>query len=88
MTLPLILPGIVSGALLVFTVSIDDYVITSFVAGVGSTTLPLQIYSMLKVGVTPEVNAVSTLLLAVTVVLILVGAAAPAASAGEVRGVT
>jgi len=71
-TLPLILPGIVSGALLVFTVSIDDYVITSFVAGVGSTTLPLQIYSMLKVGVTPEVNAVSTLLLAVTVLLIVV----------------
>ncbi len=70
-TLPLILPGIVSGALLVFTVSIDDYVITSFVAGVGATTLPLQIYSMLKVGVTPEVNAVSTLLLAVTVVLIV-----------------
>lgn len=70
-TLPLILPGVVSGALLVFTVSIDDYVITSFVAGVGSTTLPLQIYSMLKVGVTPEVNAVSTLLLAVTVALIL-----------------
>ena len=71
-TLPLILPGIIAGALLVFTVSIDDYVITSFVAGVGSTTLPLQIYSMLKVGVTPEVNAVSTLLLAVTIVLILV----------------
>ena len=62
-TLPLILPGIVAGALLVFTISIDDYVITSFVAGVGATTLPLQIYSMLKVGVTPEVNAVSTLLL-------------------------
>jgi spermidine/putrescine transport system permease protein len=71
-TLPLILPGIVSGALLAFTISIDDYVITSFVAGVGATTLPIQIYSMLKVGVTPEVNAVSTLLLAVTVVLILV----------------
>ncbi len=71
-TLPLILPGIVSGALLVFTVSIDDYVITSFVAGVGATTLPLQIYSMLKVGVTPEVNAVSTLLLLLTVVLILI----------------
>jgi len=43
-TLPLILPGIVAGALLVFTISIDDYVITSFVAGVGATTLPLQIY--------------------------------------------
>jgi spermidine/putrescine transport system permease protein len=71
-TLPLILPGIVAGALLAFTLSIDDYVITSFVAGVGATTLPLQIYSMLKVGVTPEVNAVSTLLLLVTVVLIAV----------------
>jgi spermidine/putrescine transport system permease protein len=71
-TLPIILPGIVAGALLVFTVSIDDYVVTSFVAGVGATTLPLQIYSMLKVGVTPEVNAVSTLLLALTVVTIAV----------------
>ncbi|QQR76053.1 MAG: ABC transporter permease [Holophagales bacterium] len=70
-TLPLILPGIVAGALLVFTISIDDYVVTSFVAGVGATTLPLQIYSMLKVGVTPEVNAVSTLLLLVTVVFIV-----------------
>ena len=69
-TLPLILPGIVAGALLVFTLSIDDYVVTSFVAGVGATTLPIQIYSMLKVGVTPEVNAVSTLLLLLTVVLI------------------
>ncbi len=67
MTLPLALPGILASALLVFTLSIDDYVITSFVAGVGATTLPLHIYSMLKVGVTPEVNAVSTLLLAATV---------------------
>ncbi len=71
-TLPIILPGIVAGALLVFTLSIDDYVITSFVAGVGATTLPIQIYSMLKVGVTPEVNAVSTLLLLLTVVLIVI----------------
>lgn len=71
-TLPLIAPGVASGALLVFTVSIDDYVITSFVAGVGATTLPLQIYSMLKVGVTPEINAISTLLLAVTIALIAV----------------
>jgi spermidine/putrescine transport system permease protein len=68
--LPLASPGIAAGALLVFTLSIDDYVITSFVAGVGATTLPLHIYSMLKAGVTPEVNAVSTLLLAVTVALI------------------
>jgi spermidine/putrescine transport system permease protein len=71
-TLPLALPGIVASALLVFTLSIDDYVITSFVAGVGATTLPLHIYSMLKVGVTPEINAVSTLLLGVTILLIVV----------------
>ncbi|HEY0557297.1 MAG TPA: ABC transporter permease [Thermoanaerobaculia bacterium] len=71
-TLPLAAPGIAAAALLVFTLSIDDYVITSFVAGVGATTLPLYIYSMLKVGVTPEVNAVSTLLLAGTVALIVI----------------
>lgn len=70
-TLPVLLPGILAGALLVFTISIDDYVITSFVAGVGATTLPLQIYSMVKVGVTPEVNAVSTLLIVVTVIMIV-----------------
>ena len=70
-TLPLAAPGILASALLVFTLSIDDYVITSFVAGVGATTLPLHIYSMLKVGVTPEVNAVSTLLLAGTIALIV-----------------
>jgi spermidine/putrescine transport system permease protein len=70
-TLPLIAPGILSGALLAFTLSIDDYVITSFVAGVGSTTLPLQIYSMVKTKVTPEINAVSTLLLVPTIILIV-----------------
>jgi spermidine/putrescine transport system permease protein len=70
-TLPLITPGIAASALLVFTLSIDDYVVTSFVAGVGATTLPLHVYSMLRVGVTPEVNAVSTLLLAGTIVLIV-----------------
>lgn len=70
-TLPLVAPGILASALLVFTLSIDDYVVSSFVAGVGATTLPLHIYSMLKVGVTPEVNAVSTLLLAVTILLIV-----------------
>jgi spermidine/putrescine transport system permease protein len=54
-----------------FTLSIDDFVITFFVAGVGVSTLPLQIYSMIKVAVTPEVNAVSTLLMALTLALIL-----------------
>lgn len=71
-TLPLILPGIISGALLVFTLSLDDYVITSFVAGVGSTTLPLQIYAMVKQGISPEINAVSTVLLALTITLVAI----------------
>lgn len=70
-TLPLIMPGILSGALLAFTLSIDDYIITSFVSGVGSTTLPLQIYSMVKTKVTPEINAVSTLLLIPTIMLVI-----------------
>jgi spermidine/putrescine transport system permease protein len=70
-TLPLAMPGILASALLVVTLSLDDYVVTSFVAGAGATTLPLQIYSLLKVGVTPEVNAISTLLLVATVLLIL-----------------
>ena len=69
-TFPLIAPGVLAGALLVFTLSVDDYIITSFVAGPGATTLPLQIYSMVKTGVTPEINAVSTLLLVVTIGLI------------------
>ena len=73
-TLPQILPGIMAGALMAFTLSIDDFVITFFTAGVGASTLPLQIYSMIKIAVTPEVNAVSTLLMLLTLVLILVAA--------------
>jgi spermidine/putrescine transport system permease protein len=69
-TLPLLAPGIIAGALMAFTLSIDDFVITFFVAGVGSSTLPLQIYSMVKIAVTPEVNAISTLLMLLTLVLI------------------
>jgi spermidine/putrescine transport system permease protein len=69
-TLPVIAPGILAAALLVFSLSIDDYVITSFVAGVGSTTLPLQIYSMVRSGISPEINAVSTLLLVATALLL------------------
>ncbi len=70
-TLPLILPALLAGFLMAFTLSIDDFVITFFVAGVGVNTLPLQIYSMIKVAVTPEVNAISTLLMALTLSLIL-----------------
>ena len=55
-----------------FTLSIDDFVITFFTAGVGVSTLPLRIYSMIKIAVTPEVNAVSTLLMLLTLALIVV----------------
>jgi spermidine/putrescine transport system permease protein len=70
-TLPLLMPGILAGGLMAFTLSIDDFVITFFTAGVGSSTLPLQIYSMVKIAVTPEVNAVSTLLMLLTLVVII-----------------
>ncbi|MCE2971532.1 MAG: ABC transporter permease subunit [Burkholderiales bacterium] len=71
-TLPLIMPGVIAGALIAFTLSIDDFVITFFTAGATASTLPLQIYSMVKIAVTPEVNAVSTLLLLLTMALIAV----------------
>ena len=71
-TLPLIMPGVIAGALMAFTLSIDDFVITFFTAGAGTVTLPLQIYSMIKIAVTPEVNAVSTLLMLLTLVLIVI----------------
>jgi len=61
-TLPLLLPGIVSAALLCFTVSFDDYVITSLVAGVNSETLPMMIYAMARRGVSPEINALSVMI--------------------------
>lgn len=70
-TLPQIMPGMIAGALMAFTLSIDDFVITFFTAGVGASTLPLQIYSMIKIAVTPEVNAVSTLLMLLTLCLIV-----------------
>jgi spermidine/putrescine transport system permease protein len=71
-TLPLIMPGIVAGALMAFTLSIDDFVITFFTAGAGVNTLPIEIYTKVKVAVTPEINAVSTLLMLLTLFLIVV----------------
>jgi len=70
-TLPLLMPGIVAGALLAFTLSIDDFVITFFNAGVGSTTLPLEIYGRVRRGITPDVNALSTVMLLASIVLVL-----------------
>jgi spermidine/putrescine transport system permease protein len=70
-TFPLIWPGVLSGALMAFTLSFDDFLITFFTAGVGSDTLPLKIYSMIKYGVTPEINALSTIMLGVTLFMVL-----------------
>ena len=69
-TLPLLMPGILGGALLAFTLSLDDFVITFFTAGPGATTLPLRIYSMVKLGVTPEINALSSVMLFASFVLV------------------
>ena len=73
--LPFAMPGIVTGALFAFTLSIDDFVITFFTSGPGSTTLPLKIYSMVRFSVTPEMNAASTVLIALTVALVIAGIA-------------
>lgn len=70
-TLPLLMPGILGGALLAFTLSLDDFVITFFTSGPGSTTLPLRIYSMVKLGVTPEINALSAVMLFASFLLVL-----------------
>lgn len=70
-TLPMLLPGIVAAALLCFTVSFDDYVITSLVAGVNSETLPMMIYNMARRGVSPEVNALSVMITVALGILIV-----------------
>jgi spermidine/putrescine transport system permease protein len=69
-TVPLLMPGIVAGAMLAFVISMDDFIITLMVGGAGSTTLPVYIYSMIRRGLTPEINAVSTLLLLVSIAIV------------------
>ncbi|WP_106769359.1 ABC transporter permease [Paenibacillus faecalis] len=70
-TLPQISPGIIAGALIAFTLSLDDFMISFFVAGPSSTTLPIYIYAQVKRGISPEINALCTLLIFVSVTLIL-----------------
>lgn len=69
-TLPLLMPGIIAGAMLAFIVSFDDVVISYMVAGPGETTLPIYIFGQIRRGVTPEINAISTLLLGVSVLFV------------------
>jgi putrescine transport system permease protein len=71
-TLPLIVPAIAAGWMLAFTLSLDDLVIASFTTGPGSSTLPIRIYSEVRLGVKPEINAICTLVIALIAVVIIV----------------
>jgi spermidine/putrescine transport system permease protein len=69
-TLPLLFPGVIAGFMLAFIISLDDFIITNMVTGPGATTLPLAIYGMVRTGLTPEINAISTLLLGVSMLFV------------------
>ena len=82
-TLPVIAPAIVAAWLLAFTLSLDDLVIASFTSGPGATTLPMKIYSQVRLGVTPEINALSTLLIGFVSIGVIVASLATKRAAGE-----
>jgi putrescine transport system permease protein len=71
-TLPIIAPSVISAWLLSFTLSLDDLVIASFATGPGATTLPMKIYSQVRLGVTPEINAISSIMIGVVTLGVLV----------------
>jgi len=72
-TLPLLKPGILAAALLTFPWSFNDFVITFFVSGVGSSTLPIRVFSMIRLGVSPVINALGTLIVVVPLILVVIG---------------
>jgi putrescine transport system permease protein len=72
-TLPLILPAVVSAWMLAFTLSLDDLVIASFTTGPGATTLPIKIYSQVRLGVTPEINAACSILIGIVTIGVIIG---------------
>ncbi|CUA89273.1 ABC transporter permease [Chelatococcus daeguensis] len=80
-TLPLIAPSVLAGFLLAFTLSLDDLVIASFTSGPGATTLPMRIYSQVRLGVTPEINAVCTILVALVTIGVIIASLATKRSA-------
>jgi spermidine/putrescine transport system permease protein len=82
-TFPLILPGVISGALLAFTLSLDDFVITFFNTGPGASTLPIFVYGLLKLSVTPEINAISSIILVISTILIGISLALQGSSAAR-----
>lgn len=71
-TLPLIMPGILGGALLAFTLSLDDFVITFFTTGPGGTTLPIEVFGRIRRAISPEINAISTIMLMMSMILIII----------------
>ena len=73
-TLPIIAPALIGGWLLAFTLSLDDLVVASFTTGPGATTLPMRIYSSVRLGVTPEINAICTVLIALVTVGVIIAA--------------
>lgn len=83
-TLPLIVPAIAAGWMLAFTLSLDDLVIASFTTGPGSTTLPIRIYSQVRLGVKPEINAICALVVAL-IALVIIGASLAAKLSGAKR---
>lgn len=82
-TLPLIFPGVIGGALLALTLSLDDVVITQFVAGPGSTTLPVYVFGLIRRGVSPLINAVSVVMLAASILLVVLSLVAQRARGGS-----
>ncbi|WP_152227121.1 ABC transporter permease [Pseudomonas sp. SCB32] len=69
-TFPLLMPGILSGAMLAFIISMDDFVITYFVAGAGATTLPVYIFSSIRMGISPKINAISSIILLISIAFV------------------
>lgn len=82
-TFPLLLPAIIAGALLAFTLSLDDYIVTAFTKGPGSATLPIFVYGLLKLTVTPEINAISSIMLVISTVLVGLSLALQGRSVGR-----
>jgi len=69
-TVPMLLPALVSGWLLAFTLSLDDLVISSFVSGPGATTLPMLIFAKVRLGVTPDINAITTIIIGLVIIAV------------------
>jgi putrescine transport system permease protein len=82
-TLPLIIPAIAAGWMLAFTLSLDDVVIASFTTGPGSATLPIRIYSEVRLGVKPEINAICTMVIALIAVVIVIASFASKLSSSQ-----